>query len=1570
MTAPTSGTEIFIAGSTRPVQSADYVENDPFPVEEVERSLDRLTMVAQEISEKLVLGPLPTEEAPIIAATQPGSYIVVASEGKQFLIPTALFLAAGSDPTGIGRGHNVGDIMYHAFPVAPPGWVWLKDTVQWLVKEDYPEYDAKCSAAGYPFGSTPTEVGVPAVGNFIRAWHPDNTSDPDRATRTAHGGGATVVGNVLGSKQADQLKAHLHEKGTIAAAIANAGAHAHPFSTNAFGASTGGVPSLSNAATGSTASFTTGSAGDHNHAATVTGSTASVGGAETRPANVALPLIMLVRPGDNAARHCTLGVPYSFDSSTAEADPGEGDIRFNNASAALATEMYVAKRGAFSNNLGPLFLALNGVDSVVRGIVTIFNSGQLTNSAIFTVTGEVLDNGTWLTLPVSYVGGNGSFANLTPLSVQVTLSGGSGGGGVIDHGLLLGLSDDDHPQYHNNARGDARYVRLAQVSVAGGVAALDGSGKVPSSQLPSFVDDVLEFADLASFPVTGETAKIYTALSTNRVYRWSGSTYVEISPSPGNTDAVPEGSVNLYHTAARVNALIAAAYTAADVLAKLLTVDGTGSSLDADLLDGQHGAYYRDAGNLNAGTLDVARLPALAGDVTMASGTNNVQINAGVITNTELAAGAAVANIGYTPLNAASYTAADVLAKLLTVDGAGSGLDADTLDGLSSAAFAAAVHGHAISDVSGLSAALAAKLDATAYTAADVLAKLLTVDGAGSGIDADLLDGQSSAFYAPIASPTFTGTPASTTPASLGEDSTRIATTAWVQDVVAAAVVSAGSGDVVGPASAVDNRIARFDLATGKVIQSSLASVNDTGAINTPGDVVANAFSSTFSSGSSGGIYYYARPASGTTLAGAVQSDILGDQLRIFEVGGVFRGWNLDIAAGAGGVGTKFVGMNGVPVDNALVRWDGTTGRFVQSSAATITDLGTLTNINITGTASYNEILQLRSWQNVGGTLWNRLSVAAESGAIVVDAGTEANVKIPIILAAYGGDVGVGVAPTAKLHVNGAVRMGLGSRVQSDFADFRLVNSNNTQGWRLVQTGSGTTHGPLIFQGSTDNFVASFINAMELAASGTVKLNAYTAGNLVTDASGNVYADGAVYAAAYGVSPANSAATNTTNLNAAIAAAVAAQCPVILPRGTIQLNNLATIAGNAVVLQGQGSLGGTTLSFNSTTGDCIVLSQFGHMGIRDCYITSAVRRTSGYAVKVTAGAFQPVFRDVRIDYHYNGFWIDHAANVKFDRTVLRYMHGTVGVLTLGSSGSNLVTGVTVNQLDCDNPFPLPYGPVRTWATNTTFNAGDIINVNGSVWQCVVTGASAASGTGPSTIPGTTAVDAFTANVTDNVARWRFVFNAGLDWFIQDSYSYSVSVDNSSLINGNRGFVMRDTTNAAANASRPLWFNSLNLETDHTFGNGVDLSKGEGCYIKGGWFGSSLQGRGMLIDSGYRGEVAVIGGTRVVGNWLDGVLVQSGPTQVTFSDSFFGLNSQASNATYHGINIASGVTDINVIACHSGRTPQGNGRQGYGLFAGASADRFIFTSNNFSGNATGAKSIPATSVSKIYANNVE
>jgi len=91
-----------------------------------------------------------------------------------------------------------------------------------------------------------------------------------------------------------------------------------------------------------------------------------------------------------------------------------------------------------------------------------------------------------------------------------------------------------------------------------GFAELDESGKVPSAQLPGFVDDIEEYADLASFPEEGSAGKLYVAQDTNKVYRWSGTVYIEISASPGSTDAVPEGVTNLYFTDERAQAALSA----------------------------------------------------------------------------------------------------------------------------------------------------------------------------------------------------------------------------------------------------------------------------------------------------------------------------------------------------------------------------------------------------------------------------------------------------------------------------------------------------------------------------------------------------------------------------------------------------------------------------------------------------------------------------------------------------------------------------------------------------------------------------------------------------------------------------------------------------------------------------------------------------------------------------------------------------------------------------------------------------------------------------------------------------
>lgn len=81
-----------------------------------------------------------------------------------------------------------------------------------------------------------------------------------------------------------------------------------------------------------------------------------------------------------------------------------------------------------------------------------------------------------------------------------------------------------------NVTNDAQ-VKRSEMGVANGVATLDSTGKVHTAQLPSYVDDVLEYGSKSSFPTTGEAGKIYVSKDDNKTYRWSGSAYVEISSS-------------------------------------------------------------------------------------------------------------------------------------------------------------------------------------------------------------------------------------------------------------------------------------------------------------------------------------------------------------------------------------------------------------------------------------------------------------------------------------------------------------------------------------------------------------------------------------------------------------------------------------------------------------------------------------------------------------------------------------------------------------------------------------------------------------------------------------------------------------------------------------------------------------------------------------------------------------------------------------------------------------------------------------------------------------------------------
>ena len=183
-----------------------------------------------------------------------------------------------------------------------------------------------------------------------------------------------------------------------------------------------------------------------------------------------------------------------------------GAATYNNSTGVLNIPSYQGNVISFNTRTGAITLTSGDVTTALG-----FTPYNATNPSGYTT-----NVGT-----VTSVGGTGTVSGLT-LTGSVTTSGNLTLGGTLaltsgNVTTALGFTPEN----------------AANKGAVNGYASLDGGGLVPSSQLPSYVDDVLEFADLASFPATGVTGKIYVALDSNKIYRWSGATYIEVSAQVG-----------------------------------------------------------------------------------------------------------------------------------------------------------------------------------------------------------------------------------------------------------------------------------------------------------------------------------------------------------------------------------------------------------------------------------------------------------------------------------------------------------------------------------------------------------------------------------------------------------------------------------------------------------------------------------------------------------------------------------------------------------------------------------------------------------------------------------------------------------------------------------------------------------------------------------------------------------------------------------------------------------------------------------------------------------------------------
>jgi hypothetical protein len=241
-----------------------------------------------------------------------------------------------------------------------------------------------------------------------------------------------------------------------------------------------------------------------------------------------------------------------FDSALNEFISIAGDI--TGVTTETAGQLQITSEG------GPIPVFNIKTAAIASGVVELATGGQ-----IYDFVSNAVNNG-----PNNYVNGATYDASLG----KTTLS--RLGLAALE---ITGFPTQSTAQLFTNKTGnisqwtnDSQYELQSNKGVANGYAPLDSQTLIPSQFLPSFVDDVLEFADKPSFPSTGETGKIYVALDDNKTYRWGGSTYVYITSGAVDsvngqtgvvvltTSHITEGS-RLYYTQARFNTSFSAKST-------------------------------------------------------------------------------------------------------------------------------------------------------------------------------------------------------------------------------------------------------------------------------------------------------------------------------------------------------------------------------------------------------------------------------------------------------------------------------------------------------------------------------------------------------------------------------------------------------------------------------------------------------------------------------------------------------------------------------------------------------------------------------------------------------------------------------------------------------------------------------------------------------------------------------------------------------------------------------------------------------------------------------------------------
>jgi len=394
--------------------------------ESVEDQLDYITVLNNQHEEKFDRAVLLTEGSTMTGLTMPEGADANARKNKAII-----WNEAGNDfelgsSIGLNRGNWATSTAYNARDI-------IKDTsnnnIYWCNTDH-------TSSGSQPISSN-TDVAkwdliVDAAAAATSATAAATSATAAAASATAAAASETAAETAETNAETAETNAETAETNAETAET-----NAETAETNAASSATAAASSATSAAssaTSATSSASTATTQASNASTSATNAATSASAASTSASNASTSASAASTSETNTTASVgALAWKYTFDSSTTMADPGAGEIRFDNATVASVTNLAMDATSADTGNpdVSDLIASIDdGSNDTHEGYVTIRKSGTPATFACYSVTGAVTDSTGWLQVPVTHVASNGTISNTDTLYISFVRTGAKGATGA------------------------------------------------------------------------------------------------------------------------------------------------------------------------------------------------------------------------------------------------------------------------------------------------------------------------------------------------------------------------------------------------------------------------------------------------------------------------------------------------------------------------------------------------------------------------------------------------------------------------------------------------------------------------------------------------------------------------------------------------------------------------------------------------------------------------------------------------------------------------------------------------------------------------------------------------------------------------------------------------------------------------------------------------------------------------------------------------------------------------------------------------------------------------------------